>query len=379
MPDFYSIQATNNSKSNPMDFIPRGATPQWNRGNPAYSQDPNSYYAAAPGYLQGFNGNTFGWQYGPAQRFAGSNTPMFTIDPNTPLNPSNMSMPAFPNQPDASYGVNYGATPGFQGGYDQQAAFRARYGQNFQLSPGQTAVQGQGVTQYGRPIGEDPTFTNVLNPIYNTPQINQNIQGGQAYGMGQSVLQKDYLNSPEIQQILRTIQSQGDINKAANVSAASALAGRRGISGSSIEQFGTQQAAQQADQATMNSQVQVLLQQAQQAAAARQAAAQGYFQQGNQQGQLGAQANLAQFQGQVANNQLAANLTSDELASLRNLQMSNNQLALQKYLGERGIQTQNQALADARDANARANSPLNSFLGGVSGGLGAGIGKGLFS
>lgn len=171
------------------------------------------------------------------------------------------------------------------------------------------------------------------------------------FQQGQDLLKTDYLNSPETQQLLRNNSSQGDLLYNKLTSTAQALAGRRGLSGSSIEQFGVGQAGLNAGQATIDAQNQILLQASQRQQAARQLAAQALF------GQAGA--NLSGEYG-LANT--GAQLTSDEVASMRNL-----------FLGNKGIELGKENIAQAERDSKRSNNPLNLLIGGATTGATAAI------
>lgn len=112
--------------------------------------------------------------------------------------------------------------------------------------------------------------------------------------------------------ILQNLARLNETQKKSNTSAAQALAVRRGQAGSSTEQFGVANAARQSDEALLGSQSEVLLQKAAQEARAR---------------------------------EVLANLTSDEIASLRNQGFSNRYLDLQQSLGQQGLDIERQNIA----------------------------------
>jgi len=211
--------------------------------------------------------------------------------------------------------------------------------------------------------GPGSTLTPTVNAMSSGPQFS-NIQSALA---------------PPASGIAAPYQSAIDmINKQrdyyANLGAASAqgLAAKRGLSGSSIEQFGTQSAINQVNNAAL-SQTSAL---------------------------LGQGANA-----QNSNTQLGANLTSDEIASLRNMDLSKQYMAMQQSLGQQGIDVSRQNISSAQDiaqqqarnsliqsgASLLAPSLLNSFrklnpgtgdpsIGlGVGGGGGSGSGGGFLS
>lgn len=177
-----------------------------------------------------------------------------------------------------------------------------------------------------------------------------------------SILGPDQTFSPGTDRILDIIRSRGAETRAKGISDAQALAIRRGIGGSSIESFGVQRAGAEADKATMDSETKVLLQ------------------------------NLAR---QSAAKDKLASLTSDELASVRNWQFGQQNLDLQKLLGQQSIDVANRNISSAEDmANQQAKYGLLEALGpsilrgilpggggggGLFGGSGGGGGGGLAS
>jgi len=173
--------------------------------------------------------------------------------------------------------------------------------------------------------------------------------------------------SPEIQGALDLISTQQREAEARAASNAQALAGRRGLAGSSIEQFGVAQGTAEASKPFLEQRTKLLLDQA-----ARDQQSQDLF------AQLQNQRDIA-----------AANLTSDEVASLRNIELANQQLALERALGERALQIQQENIGiSAELARKQAEtellgsgiSALAPFLlgGGFGGGGGAGGLSGLF-
>lgn len=164
--------------------------------------------------------------------------------------------------------------------------------------------------------------------------------------------------SPQTQQILDIIRQQQDYAQKQGISQAKALAGRRGITGSSTEQFGVQQAIEAAARSGQEATQQALGQDFQAQQALQQLQAQGLFQGAGQ-----------EMTANVANQQLLANLTSDELASIRGLGEADKDRVLQQLLGNQGIAAQREATQKQVDASKRANNPLNALIGGVSSGI----------
>lgn len=166
------------------------------------------------------------------------------------------------------------------------------------------------------------------------------------FNQGQSILAPTASGiTPQTQTILDYIQKQGDYKRAQAVAEAQALAAKRGVQGSSTEQFGTQEAGRQAEQLTLDAQTQALMQNATFQNANQNTAAKGYF-------------DLTQQQGQ---------LNSDEVASLRNMDYSQRYLEIQKLLGEQGISASRDAANRAADAadNASRDNLIGNIVGGV--------------
>lgn len=202
----------------------------------------------------------------------------------------------------------------------------------------------------GYPGTPSTPLNNYHSPVFDYSRIDSALNNP-LFQKGQDLLSYDYLNNPEMKALLSNIDEQGGINYDKLTSTASALASRRGLAGSSIEQFGVNQAGVGARQATIDARNQVLLQAAQRQQAARDLAAQALFQQG--------QAGIAGEYGLAGQN---AQLNSDELASLRNM-----------FLGERGIELGYGNITQADRASRRANNPLNLLISGVGSGATAAI------
>lgn len=211
-----------------------------------------------------------------------------------------------------------------------------------------------------------PMAGNPNLPIGATPLTFQDVLkgGGDLFNQGQKVLEADAIMSPGTQRILDIIRQRGAENRARAISEAQALAGRRGNAGSSTEQFGTAEAGSKADDATLTSETNVLLQNLQRQNEANNLRAQGFFQRAGQQGQM----------------------TGDELASIRNYDFSLANLALQKQLGEQGLDVARANIGVSKDIadqqakyglyGALGSSILPNLLFGGGGGGGAGGGFG---
>lgn len=195
-----------------------------------------------------------------------------------------------------------------------------------------------GASQY--PMGANPFPINGQQPI----------GGGATFQQGVTASTPSSSISPQFQTILDSIQKQQDYANVAGTSAAQSLAAKRGLAGSSIEQFGTDQAIAQNSMAAQNAIQSTLSQNAQQQSQMQQLQAQGYFNRANTEATTGAQLGTAQGQ-----------LTSDEIASQRNLQLAQQQMALQQSLGQQGLGIQN-ANIDLAKHTADQNS-RNALLG----------------
>lgn len=216
-----------------------------------------------------------------------------------------------------------------------------------------------------------PNFNDIIAALNNP---NRQVGGQANFDKGIAAAQPSQGLSPETQQILDTIQKQQNYAQAQGVSQAQSLAAKRGLTGSSVEQFGTQEAVGQADRAAQDARTNVLIENMKRNQALQDLQATGYFNRGNAEATTGAQLGANQ-----------ANLTSDEIASLRNMDFQQQQLALQKMLGERGIQ-QGQANIDAQKQIAQQQAQYgligslgSAFIPSLLSRGGAGGGGGLFN
>lgn len=219
--------------------------------------------------------------------------------------------------------------------------------------------------------GVTPPFR--INPM-------QPIAGQQTFQQGINAAQPQQGMTPELQQVMDIIRQNQDYAAQTGMSNAQALAVRRGLPGSSIEQFGVQQANEAASRAAQEQMTNVLLANVQRQQALQDLQARGYFERAGQEASIGAQLGTAEGQ-----------LTSDEIASLRNIQLANQQMELQRSLGERGINAQmanidaQREIADQEQRNALLGTGASLFApyvlpklfgaGGAGGGL-AGLGGG---
>jgi len=165
---------------------------------------------------------------------------------------------------------------------------------------------------------------------------------------------------PETQKILDEIREQSEVGMKMGISTARALAEKRGIEGSSIEQFGVQSAVKQSEQVRQAAELPVLQQELGFNEELTKLRAHGLFGIGEM---------------ERSNAVAAAQLTSDELATIRNLMENDKNRELQKYLGERGIAV-SMANASAAASAARDQAKQN-LLGQVLGGITTGVTAGL--
>lgn len=213
-----------------------------------------------------------------------------------------------------------------------------------------------------------------ITPPFRINAMNQPIAGQQTFQQGIQAAQPQQGITPELQQVMDIIRQNQDYAAKTGMSRAQALAVRRGLPGSSIEQFGVQQANEAASRAGQEQMANVLLANVQRQQALQDLQTRGYFERAGQEASLGAQLGTAEGQ-----------LTSDEIASLRNIQLANQQMQLQQMLGERGIDAQYANIAMQGDIANRESrnqligtgaSLLSPLLFGGGGGLGGGGGGG---
>ena len=238
----------------------------------------------------------------------------------------------------------------------------------------QNAIQGTPLSQFGRPLGQNARFEDVLAPIFNMPDVNRPFTGDQYLERGLSAVApgEDGID-PVTQRILALIDERTATARTRAASEASALASRRGLAGSSIEQFGVQQGIEGAERVGAE-QVQSFLQQGiQNQLALRQAQAQGLFGYGAGEQRIGSEFGLGQLDAETRARLQAGQLTSDELASIRNIQENNLNRALQERLGVAGINQANLALSveQTEAERDRRQSEKNAVIGGVGDIIGA--------
>lgn len=194
-----------------------------------------------------------------------------------------------------------------------------------------------------------PTFQDVMS------RLNGPLAGADTFQKGIANATPTQGVSPELQTVLDNIKSNQSFNTDAGTSAASALASRRGLAGSSVEQFGVTNAANDAARTAQDQSTSVLLADAARKQAMQDMVTKGYFDRAGAEGTAGTTMATT-----------GANLTSDEIASLRNQQFQQQQLTLQQQLGQEGIDVANRNI-DASKQIAQQNG-TNSLIGA---GLGA--------
>lgn len=211
-----------------------------------------------------------------------------------------------------------------------------------------------------------PTFQTIMDLFKSNPSIDpMRAIGGQGnFDAGLKELAPSTGLRPEIQNALDLIKQRGDENKAINVSQAMSLAGRRGQAGSSTEAFGVGQAQTAADKATQDQSANILLANAAREQALQDARAKALFDRGGQEATIGAQLGLNEAQLSADQRTKLASLTSDEIASLRNMDFGNRQLTLEALLGQQGLDLQRQNIGVSQDiADQQAKYGLISGLG----------------
>lgn len=217
-------------------------------------------------------------------------------------------------------------------------------------------------------FGYKPQFQDTLYPLSNEFKIGN--RGADFFERGIQSTQPSGGISPETQRILDIIKQNQAKTQTEGISAARANALRRGIGGSSTEMFGINQAVESAARSGQEQEVQVLLANLQREQTLKDLQSRALFERAGTESSLGAQESQFNFERLKQ----ISGLTSDEVASLRNLSESQKARDLQKYLGERGIAVQSEAANLQADAARRASSPMNLILGGVGQGIGAGVG-----
>lgn len=233
------------------------------------------------------------------------------------------------------------------------------YGNGVGISPAPSgAATEPSVDNYG------PTFADIMK------RLNQPLGGTQNFQSGIDTLKPTQGLDPAYQKMLDQIRSNASFYGDRAGQAASALAAKRGITGSSTEQFGVQTALDNTNRTAADQEAQVYMSNLQRQQAMQDATAKAYLDRSGLEGTASANANMT-----------GANLTSDEIASLRNMALGQQSLTLQQQLGQQGIDIANKNI-DASKSIAQQNGMYGlagSLLPGLLfGGGGGGAGGGGF-
>ncbi len=209
---------------------------------------------------------------------------------------------------------------------------------------------------------------------------------------------------PETQRILDILEERTGRAAKRGASEAQALAGRRGVKGSSIEQFGTAEAIRAAEESGRTAEANVLLENLRTDTRFQELQSTAFLDRASKIDQITSNQEIAQLQAEASRgNQQAqiqleqklaeAGLTSDEIASQRNIDLQLQQLEIERILGEQGLALTRENIKQATDAARRTSRDqlvgnltsafgpqvLSSiFGGGGAGGGTAGGGGGLF-
>lgn len=199
--------------------------------------------------------------------------------------------------------------------------------------------------------GSNPSFSDIANNLKNPIQINGNqpIAGSSTFEKGVAASAPSAGISPETQAILDIIRKNQDYATGVGVANASSLAAKRGITGSSTEMFGANEAVGQASRAAQDSTVAALNNDFQAQQQLKQLQAKGYFDRASQEGSVGAQLGINTANLTADQQKTLATLTSDEIASLRNMDFQSRTLALQQLLGQQSIESANANINASKD------------------------------
>lgn len=176
---------------------------------------------------------------------------------------------------------------------------------------------------------------------------------------------------PALQEVLNRIKANTADAASRGASTASALAVRRGLPGSSIEQFGVQTAMGEAEKAGRDAEAQVYLQDAIRRFQLQDLQSKAFFDRSNLEYSGAGDVAKSIFDAEQNRNLATANLTSDEIASQRNIAAMLMQQQLEAMLGQQQIDlgyANIGAQADINKQNARAGL-INSITGAVLPGL----------
>ena len=212
-----------------------------------------------------------------------------------------------------------------------------------------------------------PSYSDVIAPLKNMPTAATG--NDSLYNQGISMLRPSEGIDPSLQAVLDRIKTSSLEAGDRGASMASALASRRGLAGSSIEQFGVQTALGEAEKAARDAESQVYIQDAIRRFQLKDASGKAMLDRSGLEFTSGANANMALSQA-----------AGDELTSNRNFLMYLDQLELQKQLGQQGIDLGYANINASRDIakqqgqqgmlNAGIGALLPSLFGGGGGGGG---------
>lgn len=228
-----------------------------------------------------------------------------------------------------------------------------------------------------------PNFSDVMSLLNKPLALNAPPSAGAGgdvlFNRGVGMSTPSMGTDPALQEVLNRIKANTADAASRGSSVAQALAVRRGLPGSSIEQFGVQQALGEAEKAGRDAESQVYLQDAIRRFQLQDLQSKALFDRSNL--EYGGQSDVNRALFDAENNRIlnAANFTSDEIASQRNIAAMMQQLQLEAMLGQQGIDlgyANIGAQQDINEQNAKYGL-INSLTGAVLPGLMMG-GGGLF-
>jgi hypothetical protein len=214
--------------------------------------------------------------------------------------------------------------------------------------------------------GTSPNFGSIQDLLSGKLNINpiRQIGGSETFERGIKAAQPFEGISPETQRILDIIEKNRQYQASQGQSQAAALAAKRGIQGSSTEQFGQAQAGESANRAAQEAQANLLLENLKRNQSLQDLQSKAFFDRAAQEGNIGAQLGINEAQLTADQRGKLAQLTSDEIASLRNMDFANRQLVLQTMLGQQGIDLAQQNIGVQQDiANQQAKYGLIGAIG----------------
>lgn len=248
--------------------------------------------------------------------------------------------------------------------------------------PGTTVPDMTTLPGVEEPVG----FPDVMAPIeagYKPPELpslEKDIEGRDTLERALGQISPESAISPAVQQALDVIRERTERARERGISEAQALAAKRGLTGSSIEQFGVAEASEAAERVGREAETSILMDEVSQRRQLASQRAKGLFGRAAQEAELTSQLRGIEFQAGAAAANLTsqldlnsrirmAELTSDELASIRAMIDKGQDRELQRYLGERGIAVAMQNINLARqNAKSQANQALWGGIGTLVGG-----------